>query len=39
MEYATKAFQFSQQAHEKSVNFLSEAKSVAKATPSVKNKK
>jgi hypothetical protein len=38
MEYASKAFKFSQQAHENSVNFLSEAKSAAKAKPSVKNK-
>jgi len=39
MEYASKAFKFSQQAHENSVNFLSEAKSAAKTKPTVKNKK
>jgi hypothetical protein len=39
MEYAAKAFQFSQQAHEKSKNFLSAAKAAAKATPAGKRKK
>jgi hypothetical protein len=39
MEFASKAFQFSQQAHEKSENFAGGAKNAAKAKPAVKGKK
>jgi hypothetical protein len=36
MEFATKAFQYSQQAHEKSVNFLNAAKNSPATKPSAK---